>query len=74
MVKNLPANVEDAGDMGSIPELKRSPGAGRGNPLQYSYLGNYMNRGAWLATVHGVAESVTTKTELARTHIGEPQS
>ena len=44
MVKNLPAN---AGDAGSIPGWGRSPGEGNGNPLQYSYLGNPMDRGAW---------------------------
>ena len=52
MVKNLPAKVGDAGDSGSIPELGRSPGVrnGRnGNPLQYSCLGNSMDRGAWQA-------------------------
>ena len=54
MVKNLPANP---GDTGSIPGLGRSPGEGNGNPLQYSYLGNPMDRGAWQATVHGVAKS-----------------
>ena len=43
-VKNLPANT---GDMGSIPGLGRSPGEGDGNPLQYSCLGNPMDRGAW---------------------------
>ena len=51
MVKNPPAN---AGDMGLIPELRIFPGEGNGNPLQYSYLGNPMDRGAWCATVHGV--------------------
>ena len=50
-VKNLPAN---AGDTGLIPELGRSPGGGRGNLLQYSCLGNPMDRGARWATVHGV--------------------
>ena len=54
MVKNLPANI---GDMGLIPGLGRSPGEGNGNPLQYSCLGNSMDRGAWWATVHGVADS-----------------
>ena len=54
MVKNLPANVRD---LGSIPELGRSSGVGNGNPLQYSCLENPMDRGAWRATVHGVAES-----------------
>ena len=48
MVKNLSAN---AGDVGSIPGLGRSPGEGNGNPLQYSCLGNPMDRGAWQATV-----------------------
>ena len=52
VVKNLPAN---AGDAGSIPGLGRSPGEGNGNPLQYSCLGNPMEKGAWWATVHGVA-------------------
>ena len=42
--------------MGLIPGLRRSPGVGNGNPLQYSCLKNSMDRGAWWATVHGVAE------------------
>ena len=41
------------GDLGSIPGSGRSPGEGNGNPLQYSYLENPMDRGAWQATVHG---------------------
>ena len=53
MVKNLPAN---AGDMGSIPGSERSPGEGNSNPLQYACLGNPMDRGAWRATVYGVAK------------------
>ena len=57
MVKNQPATAGDTGDAGSIPESGRSPGEGNGNPLQYSCLGNPMGRGAWWATVHGVAES-----------------
>ena len=52
VVKNLPAN---AGDPGLIPGLGRSPGGGNGNPLQYSCLENPMDRGAWWATVCGVA-------------------
>ena len=47
----------NAGDLGSIPELERSPGEGNGNPLQYSCLENPMDRGAWWATVHGVAKT-----------------
>ena len=56
VVKNPPAN---AGYMGSIPGLGRSPGEGNGNPLQYSCLENIMDRGAWWATVHEVAKSRT---------------
>ena len=56
MVKNLPAN---AGDGGLIPGLRRSPGEGNGTPLQYSFLENSMDGGAWWATVHGVAKSRT---------------
>ena len=48
-----------AGDAGSIPGSGRSPGEGNDNPLQYSHLGNPMNRGAWQATVHGVVKSRT---------------
>ena len=48
-----------AGDVGSSPESGRSPGEGNGNPLQYSCLGNPMDRGAWHATVHKVAKSWT---------------
>ena len=60
VVKNQPATAGDTGDAGSIPESGRSPGEGNGNPLQYSCLGNPMGRGAWWATVHGVAESDRT--------------
>ena len=56
VVMNLPAN---AGDMGSIPRLGRSPGDGNGNPLQYSWLENPMDRGAWQTTEHEVAKSGT---------------
>ena len=51
--------VCNAGDWGLIPESGRSPGEGNGNPLQYSCLENPMDRGAWRATVHGVAKSQT---------------
>ena len=57
VVKNLPANAGDAGDAGSIPGSGRSPGEGNGNPLQYSCLGNPMDRGARYATVQGVAKN-----------------
>ena len=53
VVKNLPASAED---MGSTPELGRSPEGEHGNRLQYSCLENPMNRGTWWATVHGVAK------------------
>ena len=61
MLKNLPANEGDVGDTGSNPGLERSPGGGHGNPLQHSCLENPMDRGAWQATVHRVAESGTMK-------------
>ena len=57
VVKNPPAN---AGDVGLIPGSGRSPGEGNGNPLQYSCLGNPMDRGTWQATVHGVAKELDT--------------
>ena len=57
VVKNPPANAGDLKDAGSIPGLGRSPGGGRGNPLQYSCLENPKDRGAWQATVHRVARS-----------------
>ena len=49
----------NAGDLGLIPELGRSPGEGNGNPLQHSSLGNPLDRGAWRATVYGVTTSWT---------------
>ena len=49
----------NAGDQGSVPGLGRSPGGGNGNPLQYSCLEDSMDRGAWRATVHGVAKGRT---------------
>ena len=59
MVKNLPANAGDTGNAGSLPGLGRSPGVGNGNPLQYACLENSVDRGAWRATVLGVAKSRT---------------
>ena len=56
VVMNLPAN---AGDSGWIPDPGRCPGEGNGSPLQYSCLGNPMNREVWQATVHGVRKSQT---------------
>ena len=56
MVKSLPAS---AGDSSLIPGSRGSPGEGNGNPVQCSCLGNPMGRGAWRATVHGVAKSQT---------------
>ena len=57
MVKNPPAN---AGDMSLIPGLGRSPGGGNGYPFQYFCLENFMDRGGWWATVHGVAKESDT--------------
>ena len=59
MVRNLSASAGEARDMGLVPGSGRSPGAGNGKPLQYSCLENSMDRGAWQATVHGVAKSQT---------------
>ena len=59
VVKNSTANAGDVSDMGSILGSGRSLGVANSNPVQYSCLGNPMNRGAWQATVHGVATSQT---------------
>ena len=56
---NPPVNVGNVRDSGSISGLGRSPGEENGDPLQYSCLGNPMDRGAWQATVHEVAKSWT---------------
>ena len=64
-LRNFPGGAEvkasayNAGDLGSISGLGRSPAEGNGNPLQYSCLENPMDKGAWWATVHGVAKSQT---------------
>ena len=60
-------SASNAGDLGSIPRLGRSPGEGNGNPLQYSCLENPMDGGAWWATVHGVAKSQTRLSDLTFT-------
>ena len=59
VVKNPPANAGDTGYIGSIPGLESSLGEENGNPLQYTCLENPMDRGAWWATVHGFAQSLT---------------
>ena len=58
-VNNLPANAGDTGDAALNPGLGRSPGEGNGNALQYSCLGNSVDRGAWLGIVHSVIKSWT---------------
>ena len=65
MVKNPPASAGDIRDTGSIPGLGRFPGEGNGNPLQYSCLGNPMDRGAWWAVVHGVAKESDLTQQLS---------
>ena len=67
MVKHLPANARE---VGSIPGSGSSPGGGNGSPLQYSCLENPVDRGAWRATAHGVAESDTPE-QLSTAHIIE---
>ena len=67
VVKNLPANV---GDSSSIPESRRSPEEGNSNPLQYSCLGNSMDRRAYRAGVYSVAKKISRKKNWARTHCG----
>ena len=70
-VENLPANAGDARDVGSIPGLGRSAGGEHGNPFQYPYLGNSMNRGDWRASVHRVANSWTHTRHLKIFTIGK---
>ena len=64
-VMNLPANAGDIKRLGSILGSGRSPRVGNGNPLQHSPLDNPMDRGAWQATVHGLAESDSAVTLLS---------
>ena len=70
--KNLPANAGNVRGTGSIPGLGRSSGGGNGNPLQYSSLGNPMDRGAWRATVRRVAKC-WTRLKLLSMHAGHIQ-
>ena len=65
MIKNPPANAGDIRDPGSVAGLGKSPGKGNDSPLQYSCLENPTDRGAWQATVHGVAKS---RTQLSDFH------
>ena len=65
VIKNPPANAGDIRDSGLIPGLGRSPGGRKGSPVQYSCLGNLMDRGAWWAAVYGVAQSWTRLSDLA---------
>ena len=65
MVKNLPVNAGDLRDVGSIPGSGRSPGVGNGNPLQYSCLENFLDRGAWRVTEHRVAKCQTRLKQLS---------
>ena len=65
VVKNLPANSRDIKDTGSIPGPGRTPGGGHSNPLQYSWLENPMDRGAWWATIHRVTKSQTQLKRLS---------
>ena len=58
--KESACDAEDEGDVGSIPGSGTSSGGGHGNPLQYSCLGNPMDRGAWQAVVQGVAKELDT--------------
>ena len=64
VVKNLPANAGASGDIGWIPQSERTPGGGNGNLLQYSCLGNSMDRGAWLSIAHRVAKGWTRVKQL----------
>ena len=60
LVKKSACNAKDAEDLGLIPRLEKSPGEENGNPFQYTCLENSMDRGALLATVHGVTKESDT--------------
>ena len=68
LVKNIPAKEGDARNTAVIPGSGRSPREGDGNPLQYSCLGNPMDRGAWWATIHGFPKGQTQLITCARAH------
>ena len=70
MIKNPPANAGGVRDQGLIPGSEISPGVGKGNPLQYSCLGNLRDSGAWMAIVQGVVESDTTEHTQTHTLLG----
>ena len=74
MVKNPPTNAGDARDAGSIPGLERPPGEGNDNTLQYSCLGNPMDRGAWLATDHGIVKRWTFLSGKKTTSVGKEKA
>ena len=65
VVKNLPTSVGDAREVGLIPKWGRFPGVGNGNPLQYSCLGNPVDRGAWWATVPGITKELDRTEQLS---------
>ena len=71
MGKESACNAEDAGDVGLIPGLGRSPGGGNDNPLQYACLENHMDSGAWQATVHGVTAFAPTWMDLESINLSE---
>ena len=64
-MKNPPANAGDIRDTSLLPGSGRSPGVRHDNPLEYSYMENPMDRGAWWATVHGVTKSQTRLKQLS---------
>ena len=68
VVKNPPANAGDIRNVGFTPGLRRSAGGEHGNPLQYSWFENSMDRGVWWATVHGIAKSWTRLSTHTYTH------
>ena len=72
VVKSPPVSAGGIRDAASVPEPGRSPGAGDGNPLQYSCLGSPTDRGVWWATVHSIAESDITERLSTAQHLLTP--